>query len=266
MLVDYHVHTHFCGHARGSIEDLVLSAIQKGFSHLGIADHMPLTYTDDRALSMSPEELPFYVEQVLEMKEKYAGEISIRLGIEADYEPHTIDKIEKMIDSHPFDYVLGSVHFVDGWIFDDPRQMDKYERINLEEFYLRYYRILKEMAETGLYDILSHPDLPKKFGYRPNRDFGDAYREVLGSALENDMCYELNTSGLRWPASEIYPENSFIGIASELGIPVTLGSDAHCPEDIGSGFERAESLLREYGYCKIATFEKRRMNLVSLDS
>jgi len=264
MIVDYHVHTYLCGHARGSLSELVLSAIEKGFSEIGIADHMPLTYTDDRTLSMAFEDLPFYVEQVLKLKEEFKGRIKVKLGIEADYEPRTFDKIKDMIDSFPFDYVIGSVHVIDDWIFDDPRFLERYDEINLAEFYAKYFDLSFEMVETGAYDILAHADLPKKFGKIPDIDLTPYYRKLLSVVRKMKMSYEVNTAGLRWPVREIYPASEFVRIASDMRIPVTLGSDSHCPEDVGKDFEKAIFLIRKYGYKEIATYEGRKMKIVPL--
>jgi len=234
------------------MEDMVRHAISAGFEEIGFADHLPLTYTDDKTLSMSRDELSGYVEEVLRLKEIYSGQITVRLGIEADYYPPRMSEVEQMLSEHPFEYIIGSIHYMRDWIFDDPRYVGRFEQIDLNAFYAEYLDSLVEMVQTGLFDILAHPDLVKKFGHRASFDLQPYYRKILLAVKENHMCYEINTSGLRWPAGEMYPEPLFVRLGAELDVPVTLGSDAHCPEDIGKDFDKALKLLEESGYKEMA--------------
>ncbi|MFH1150513.1 MAG: histidinol-phosphatase HisJ family protein [Actinomycetota bacterium] len=259
MISDYHVHTALCGHARGTLDELVAAAIDKGFAEIGIADHMPLLYDDNPDLAMAREQLPRYVEQVLELKERSVGRITVRLGIEADYDAATMEERIVMMNAYPWDYVIGSVHVLDGWIFDDPRNLDRYRDIDLDEFYLEYLYAVESMVQTGLYDIIAHADLAKKFDMRASIDLRPHYRRLLEKVKAAGMCYEINTAGLRWPVAEMYPEPEFVRIAAELGVPVTLGSDSHSPDDIGRDFDRALELVRSAGYAELATFDGRKM-------
>ena len=263
-MFDYHVHTAMCGHARGTVEESVQSAVRKGFCEIGIADHLPLIYIDDPTLSMRPEDLPLYVDTVLGLKDRYQGEIEVRLGIEADYYPPTLGEVERMLETHPFDYVIGSVHMMGGWIFDDPREEERYKDVNIDEFYIAYLEAEKEMVATGLYDIVGHADLVKKFDRRASIDLNSYYRDLLSEMKQMGVCFEINTAGLRWPVGEIYPEPDFVRLGAEMGVPVTLGSDSHCPEDVGRDFDLSVELLRESGYTHVAAFKDRKMKLVPL--
>lgn len=264
MMFDYHVHTPMCGHASGTMEEAVQSAVRKGFSEIGIADHLPLLYMDDPTLSMRPEDLPLYIDTVLGLKDRFQGQIEVRLGIEADYYPPTLGEVERMLDAHPFDYVIGSVHILGDWIFDDPREEERYEDIDIDEFYIAYLEAEKEMVATGLYDIVGHADLVKKFDRRASIDLTPHYRELLSEMKRMGVCFEVNTAGLRWPVGEIYPEPDFVRLAAEMGVPVTLGSDSHCPEDVGRDFDLALELLRASGYGEAANFKGRKIKLVPL--
>lgn len=264
MIVDYHNHTYMCGHARGEIREIVESAISKGLAQIGIADHLPLLYTEDRSLSMAPEELPLYVEEVLGLRELYGDRIAVRLGIEADFHLPTLDGVAGMLESYPFDFVIGSVHIIGDWIFDDPREKHRYRNLDIDAFYLEYLKTECAMMDTGLFDILGHADLVKKFGHRPGTDLAPYYRELLEKTKAAGACYEVNTAGLRWPVNEIYPEPGFVKLGSQMSVPVTLGSDSHCPEDVGRDFDKALALIEDAGYSEIATFEGRRMSLVPI--
>jgi histidinol-phosphatase (PHP family) len=263
-MFDYHVHTSMCGHARGTMEEYVQSAIRKGLSEIGFADHLPLLYTDDVTLSMRPEDLQNYVDAVLDLKDRYRERIDVRLGIEADYYPETLRDVERMLEAHPFDYVIGSVHILGDWIFDDPREAERYEDVDIDELYIAYLEAEKEMVVSGFYDIVGHADLVKKFDRRASIDLTPHYRGLLSAMKKAGVCFEVNTAGLRWPVGEIYPEPDFVMLGSGTGVHVTLGSDAHCPEDVGRDFNQALKLLRDSRYTEAATFKNRVMKLVPL--
>jgi histidinol-phosphatase (PHP family) len=196
---------------------------------------------------------------VLEARERYRGRIKVRLGIEADFHQPTQQERLAMLSEYPFDYIIGSVHVLGDWIFDSPLEIHRYEEVELDDFYREYFAELLAMVKSGVYDIVGHPDLAKKFDKRPTIDLSPLYRELLLAMKEQRTCYEVNTAGLRWPARELYPEAPFVRMAAELGVPATLGSDAHCPEDIGRDFDKALDVLESAGYREIATFDARSM-------
>jgi len=264
LKVDYHVHTSMCGHATGTMEEYVEAAIALGLDEVGFADHLPLLYVDDPTLSMKPEELSVYVERVLSLKERYSDRIAVRLGIEADYYYETVDDVAKMLEAYSFDYVLGSVHIMSGWIFDDPRDIERYETLDVDELYHRYYDVERELARSGLYDVLSHPDLLKKFGHRPSKDLGSEVESLARELKEAGMCYEVNSAGLRWPAGEIYPSQQFVDAACRLDVPVTMGSDAHTPTDVGRDFDISLASIKAAGYEELATFDRRAIGMAPL--
>lgn len=261
MIADYHLHTFMCGHASGTPEEYVEAAIERGLAEVGFADHMPLVYAEDPDLAMAPDELPLYVERVLELQERFRGRITVRLGIEADYHPPTQAERAGMLSAFEWDYVIGSVHAVGDWIFDDPRHLEVYEDLDIDRFYVDYLRLVGAMADTGLYNTVGHPDLAKKFDFRPSIDLEPYYRALLEKVGAAGMCYEVNTAGLRWPAAEVYPEPAFVKLAASMGVPVTLGSDAHTPADVGRDFDRALELIRGAGYDEMACFENGAMRL-----
>lgn len=264
MIVDYHVHTFMCGHAGGTLDEMIEAAIARGLDEVGIADHMPLYYFEDPDLAMAPDELPLYVERVLELKERYRDRITVRLGIEADYEPGTQKMRAEILGQYQWDYVIGSVHILGDWVFDDPRRLERYQGLDVDQFYVDYLEAVGDMAETGLYNTVGHADLAKKFDVRAKIDLEPHYRELLAKVMDAGMCYEVNTAGLRWPVKEMYPAPDFVRIASEIGVPVTLGSDAHSPADVARDFDQAIALIRNTGYESIAAFEGGAMRLVPL--
>jgi len=262
-LVDYHLHTPRCGHAVGDLEEYVARALLLGLSEVGFSDHFPLLHLRDSTLSMSLEELPHYVEEVNHLAGSVSG-VRVRLGIEVDYVPGYVERTAEILSAYAFDYVMGSVHFLDGWGFDDPRYVEGYRGRDLYALWARYFQVLGDAAESGLFDVLAHPDLIKKFGYRPLGDVTPLYESCLDRVAAAGLAVEVSTAGLSKPVGEIYPGEEFLRLCRRREIPVTLGSDAHSPEEVGRFYGAAVELLRRVGYTEIAFFERRRMKLAPL--
>ncbi len=262
-LVDYHLHTPRCGHAEGSLEDYVLAGLERGLAEMGFADHLPLPHLADDSLCMSPEQLPVYIAEVRELAGRYP-EARLKLGVEADYIPTHLERISTQLAAHSFDYVLGSVHFVDGWGFDDPRYLDGYRDRDLFVLWRRYFELLGDAAESGLFDILAHPDLIKKFGMRPEQDLSETYEDCVQRIAAAGVAVEVSTAGLRKPAGEIYPGPEFLRLCCDAGIPVTLGSDAHSPSEVADAYEMLPEYLAACGCERIALYEDRVRELRAL--
>ncbi|MEW6726724.1 MAG: histidinol-phosphatase HisJ family protein [Bacillota bacterium] len=266
-LVDYHIHTSRCGHARGEIKDYVMTAVQMGFAEIGIADHIPLYWLPpaerDPQLAMADTELAAYVEEILALRKMFP-QIGIKLGIEADYVPGREDELRTILQAYPFDYVLGSVHYIDGWGFDNPDLVDGYARYDPDTLYGKYFMLVQNAARSNLFDAIAHPDLIKKFGCRPAADLGGLYHGTACMCAAANIAVEVNTAGLRAPVNEIYPSRTFLRYCRELDVPVILGSDAHAPGQVGAGFYQALELLNEVGYEEIALFEGRKRSKLKI--
>lgn len=258
MLIDYHIHTAMSD-ARGEFQDCIAAAHQNGLSEIGFSDHFNLR---KQGYSMSQTRLAEYVERVLTLKRN--ADFPIKLGLEVDFIPDMQNELADFLRSKSFDYFIGSVHFIDGWGFDSPRQIAEYQRWNIDELYRAYFGLIQQCAGSGLFDIIGHADLIKKFGYRAKNDLVPLYTETLDIIKENDVCVEVNTSGLRVPCMEIYPNRRFLEMCFDRGIKITLGSDAHCPEDVGRDFDQASKLIREIGFEKITRFTQRKPEAVNV--
>jgi histidinol-phosphatase (PHP family) len=264
LLVDYHVHTALCGHAVGELEDYVTVAVQRGLTELGFNDHAPVFEARDPELTMACHQLPEYVEQVRVLQKKHRRP-RIKLGIEADFIPGYEERLRRLLGQYEFDYVCGSVHIIGDWRFDDSRVYPEgYAERDRDEAYEQYFRLIRQSARSGLFDVLDHLDLIKKFDYWPSREIGHLLEETVQAIAAADVCVEVNTSGLRRPCAEIYPGKRILQLCHQHGIPVTLGSDAHSPREVGLGFDRAVELLRSVGYTQVATFLGRERKMVDL--
>ncbi len=264
---DYHIHTSRCGHAQGDVWQYVDSAVKKGFSEIGFADHAPMYWLPaserDPEIAMQDWELGEYISEVQEVATTNPH-LTIRVGIELDYILGYEKDAMAVLKDRPFDYVIGSVHFIDGWSFDHPAYIDEYKHRNIDEIYRRYFNLLSQAALSGMFDIMAHPDLIKKFGYYPNVCLEDFYHQAARSFAAGGVSVEVNTAGLRWNSKEIYPSLQFLKICHEEGVTASVGSDAHSPEQVGFAFAEAEELLIAAGYSEVALFEKRNRMMIKL--
>jgi histidinol-phosphatase (PHP family) len=262
-LPDYHVHTFRCGHAGGASQDFVLRGIERGLSEIAFTDHVPLYFLPperrDPRLAMREEQFEDYLREVEDLREEFRGRIPVRLGLEADYAEGHEEALAQWLARADWDLVLGSVHWVAGDWIDAPGSAARFEREGTEALYDEYYRLLARAAATGLFDVLTHFDLPKKHGHRPRAARLEAEEAALAAARGAGCAVEISSAGLRKPIAEIYPEPRLLQRIAALGIPVTFSSDAHAPAEVGWGYERTIAIAREAGIAEYVTFEKRRM-------
>lgn len=258
-MIDYHLHGNFCGHATGDLGEYVEAALSKGFVEIGFSDHLPKVVDPDPYHAMLEEKLPLYVEKVLSLREAYRGRITIKLGIEADYFVGHEVETRRLIAKYPFDYVLGALHFLGDWHFTSKQGLPRYESEDPAEAFPRYFELLKRMIGTGLFDIVAHPDALRRGAFKPARSLEKEHREVARLLREKGMALEINTAGVRRGVGSVYPERGFLEACAREGVPVTLGSDAHAPADVGRDFAAAYRLLSELGIAEVGTYERRRL-------
>lgn len=260
---DYHVHTFLCKHAEGQVYEYVESAIKKGVEQIGFAEHIPIRGLHDPDGRMRIDEFELYLKFIKEAQKKYK-EIKILLGIEADYMPVHMSFIEDFLNQYTFDFIIGSVHFIDEWDFTNPLYQKHYENYDIDHTYRQYYKLVREAAGTGLYDIIGHFDIPKKFGYRATVDLSRDINETLKIIKDNDLVLDVNTSGLRKPVKEIHPSEKILQQALEYNIPVILGSDAHQPSHVAYAFEETRDLLKKIGFSETCVYDKRKRKSIPL--
>lgn len=271
MLIDYHTHHARCGHAVGELEDYVRQGIAIGLSQLGLSDHMPLIHVDPASyypeMAMPMDELPRYVEECFALKQKYAGQIDIRIGMEGDYIEGYEKEIERLVRAYDWDYVIGSVHFLGEWDVTDFRQTHGWEGRDVFDVYARYYDAVIKAAATGFYDYIGHIDVIKRFGFKPPEDrLADVIaleHAALDAVKRHDLAIELNASGLRMPAQEMFPSRRMLEYCFAQGIPVTIGSDAHQPERLGQYLDQAREMLKDIGFRQLATFSGRKRQMIT---
>jgi histidinol-phosphatase (PHP family) len=270
MLTDYHTHL------RPDVADTpperffteqnvrryLAAASERGIEELGFSEHV---YRFREALQVwrhpfweecAQDRLDEYVEFVAGMKRDWPG---LKLGLEVDWIAGREEQISQLVDGRPWDYVIGSVHFVadravdhdgyDIWLTSSP-----------DEVWREYFEALGDAAGSGLFDVLAHPDLVKVWGRGrpdPPRPLREYYEIAIGRIAAADVAIEVSTAGLRKPVGEIYPARELLDMCVEAGKPVALSSDAHEPESIGHGYDRAVAYLRDAGVERVAVFEQR---------
>ena len=258
---DYHLHTPLCRHATGTPADYVQAAKEAGMTEIGFADHNPMpAYFDDWRMSI--EELPLYFEMV---ERAGSPDFPVRLGCECDFISGNERWIEELAGKAPWDYLIGSVHYIaPGWDVDNPKYIARFDEHSAEAVWDLYWKNYLRCIESGLFDFVAHPDLPKKFGHRPGGDLRRYYEPVIEALTRHGIAYEMNTAGMRKAVGEIYPAFQFVELARQAGVPMLINSDAHAPEEVGSGFDAARALAKQAGYTKVSRFKGRRRFEVDL--
>ncbi len=213
---------------------------------------------------MREDQFESYVAEVLSLREEFRGRIAVRLGLEADYAEGQEEALSAWLSRAPWDLVLGSVHFVAGDWIDAPGSAARFEREGTDRLYDEYYRLLAKAARSGFFDVLTHFDLPKKFGHRPSAPRESAEKEAIAAAREGSCAVEISSAGLRKPVAEAYPEARLLQEIVASGIPVTFSSDAHAPAEVGWGYEKTVELARRCGVRDFVTFEARRKTIHTL--
>lgn len=256
---DYHMHTPLCGHASGAPQAYAQHAVKAGLTQIGFSDHAPLLSHKDPTITMDLAELPAYHRMIEGVRLEFKDTLKVLVGIEADYIPGFEEQTRALLAGYPYDYVIGSVHFIEKWGFDDPIQMKEWDIRDVNEVYRDYNRLLRQSAQADMFDILAHIDLVKKFDFRPTVDMTGEIEENARVFKKSGVVIEINTSGLRKPVQEIYPSLHDLKLYCAQGIPITFGSDAHRPQDVGSHFDKGVELALAAGYTEYVLFEKRKI-------
>ncbi len=256
-VTSYHNHTNWSD-GSPTVAGQIQAARSLGLAELGISDHYTL-YPGGEQLewSMDLELLGDYVTHVRQAAVE-SKDLVVRLGVEADFFPETVEMVRERLAPYPWDYVIGSVHFADSfaidggggdWVGLSPDEVNEKWSI--------YWQRIRQMAESGVYDFVGHIDLPKKFGYRPTADLTALENAALDAIAAADMAIEINTSGWSLPAQEAYPSPKLLSEAKRRDIPLLINADAHFSEFLTRHFGRARSLAREAGYTELVRYEGR---------
>ena len=285
---DYHLHLHpHVGpgepegppqgeYPPGLIEAYVEAAALRGVGELGFTEHLYRCREAEPVLgrfwegedtpadlaSISAEmvaadrtlSLDAYVAAVTDAKQ--AG-LPVRLGLEVDFFPETIEAVAELIAPYPWDYLIGSVHWIGGWAIDASHSLYEFERRGVVAAWRQYFELEAQLAASGAVDVLAHVDVIKKYGLRPDADPRDWYDSVVAAAAASGTAVEVSSQGLRKPAREVYPAPAFLKRFHAAGVPITLASDAHTPDEAAWGHEEVVAAAKAAGYTTRLRFERR---------
>ncbi|HDS74503.1 MAG TPA: histidinol-phosphatase HisJ family protein [Firmicutes bacterium] len=257
-LVSYHGgHTLFDG--TGEPEAFVVRAIEQGFTAFGFSEHMPppdpYSYTDFPTFDEARHLFDGYVEEIFRLKSAYRDELPVLVGVEIEYLPDKESVITDFLNAYPFDYTVGSVHFIGNHTFDFSKEAyDAGVRAfgGMDPWVEEYYRLVRSLLDMGVTDVLGHLDIIKIFaddvaGYRSERVRG-AERETLEAALRAGVVLDVNARGLIKACAEVYPGPELLAEAQRMGVPATLGDDSHRVDQVGARLDQALDAIRAAGY------------------
>jgi histidinol-phosphatase (PHP family) len=258
------MHTPLCRHASGEPVDYARRAVELNLTEIGFSDHSPMRHDDFDDWRMRAGQLDEYVAKV-RLAQKQFPQLTIRLALEVDFLPGHEDWICELAARQPWDYLIGSVHYVsESWDIDNPAKLSEWKKRDAWKVWSNYFERLTLAAKSKLFDIIGHADLPKKFGIRPAQDCTPLYETFLDAVAQAGGAIELNTAGLRKDCKEIYPGRELLQRALLKHVPITFGSDAHAPGEVGLNFTEAVELARSVGYTETVRFHQRQRETVWL--
>ena len=252
-LIDYHLHVVAHGDRPMTVENILAYcdvARERGILQMGITEHD--RYLDDIDLAAFQE-----------AREK-SRDVELRLGIEIDFVPGNEERMQHDSTALPYDYVIGSVHRVDGEEVDHPDHTEIYERWDTYDLYEAYYANVRAAALSGRFDVLGHPDLIKIFRNFPEQDITGMLEETADAVAESGIVVDVNAAGLRKPVGEIYPSRKLLEMFHRRNVPIVLSSDAHAPDQVGMGYEKSIPLVRDVGYRELVTFSNHERGTLAL--
>jgi len=256
VIVDYHMHLRApdesIDHTVAAVERYVEAAAERGIDEIGFSEHV-YYFKQTRSLWSAPyhvercnHDLDEYVDAVVEAKR--LG-YRVKLGLEVDYEPELEEETSELLSPYPWDYLIGSIHFLNGHGIDAEPSL--VEAVGVVEAWRRYYETLGHAAASGLFDVLAHPDVVKMFGPEIEWDW-----EAVASSLDGARL-EVSSAGLHKPHGKLYPNPELLSAARARKIPITLASDAHVPKNLGRDLDRAIEHARAAGYETVTVFDRR---------
>lgn len=266
MIVDQHVHLENGPHTpddypREWLERFLETARRRGVDRIGLVEHGYRFLEADGLLPLPWAEARCHhrVERYFSFVERMRQEgLPVAAGIEMDYWPGHEEGIRRFLDRHPWDFVLGSVHFVGEFGVDLDPSPEVWQERGETPIWEGYFALSERAVQSGLFDVLTHPDLPKLFGRRQPSGLEHWFPRLAEALRRADMAIECNSKGLRRPIGELYPVVEYLRATRDAGVPLSLGSDAHEPESVGQDFDRARDWARRAGYAEAVHFLGRR--------
>ncbi|MDI1464557.1 histidinol-phosphatase [Catellatospora sp. KI3] len=281
---DYHVHLHPHEprpetspppgqYPPGHVDAFVERALSRGATEVGFTEHLYRFVEFAPAIEgfwaggsrqdLTEQSRQMYYDELNLHLDRYVEAVTgardrglpVRLGMEVDWFPAHADRIAAILAQYPFDYLIGSVHWVGEWALDHPAVTYEYERRGVRRAYEDYFALVTELAEAGVVQVLGHADVVKKFGHRCEQEPVDLYERLVAAAVRGGVAVEVNSAGLRKRIAEPYPAPTLLRMCHEAGVPITLASDAHEPHEAADRFDEIIRYARAAGYRERLAFD-----------
>ena len=269
--IDYHMHFEYGDYDLAWAEKFFTAARRRGIDEIGISEHSHTfpefqtlydadVLTDDSPIGVFQKQwlkknkfkhtLDDYFRFMTELRKKHHVLIGIEVCNFRDQ-----DAVRRILKDYPFDYIIGSVHFLNGWGFDASALAWHWDEVDLAEYYERYTQEAISLCKTGLYDVLGHPFNLGLFGHEPSFAVDEYCRKVAAAMVTNDMAVDVNTGSLyRYPVQKIMPIPEFMEAARGENLSIITSSDAHEPEDCGRAIDEATAYAKSFGLTRLTTF------------
>jgi len=247
----YHCHSTWSD-GNNTVRDMVLEAIDLGFTDIGFSDHLVLhpTIAEIDWSIRDAEELQHYVEDVYTEQIRNRDQINVKLGLEIDFFPENsrISELYEILDIFNFEFLIGSVHMLDefpiDYMYTDWKKLSQSE---INAYFIKYWQNIKLLAESDYFDCVGHLDIPKIFNAKADIDLTKYIEDAVQAIHTSGMAVEINTAGLDKPCKELYPSADILKLVAEANIPVIINDDAHDLEQLGRHYGEAEELLKASG-------------------
>ncbi len=260
MPVDYHLHSQFSGDSKTTLDAICSAAIARGLKEIAITDHMDYSYPDihpDHQIA----DIDHYINTIAQYQQKYAGQLTIRTGIEIGMEPHHLEACDRFLQQYPFDFVIGSIHECQG--LPASKAVFFEHRTKAQAYETYYATILECIQHFDNFDVIGHLDYCKRYypgDYMPGDHLiaQPLIEEILRTLIAKGKGIEVNTSGFRHTSHMCMPHYDILALYRQLGgTRITIGSDSHRDEFVGFHADDAAAQLKQLGFTHISTFEKR---------
>lgn len=265
ILADVHNHTH-ASHGKASVAEMYAAAKERGLAVYGFSEHSPRPEAYSYPVEYREhlrDSFVRYASEVMQLR-ALSGTPRVLFGMELDWFPSERAFMEAAVAAYPFDYIIGGIHFLGAWGFDFTQDDWKVSPQQCAARYENYFRTLADMARSGLVNVAAHPDIIKLYTVDVFRQWVvqpqslALVAEALTALRDNGVAMEISSAGLRKPCKEIYPGPEIMGLASEIGVRISFGSDAHCANTPAYAFDQLEAYARSYGFTSSVVFENRK--------
>jgi histidinol-phosphatase (PHP family) len=268
MLATYHNHTTWSD-GKHTVADHLSWCARHNVGELGISDHLAVHPSGrDQPWAIPTAQLGAYHAALVELaaQQEQLGGTVLRVGVEADYYPGHEAAIAQMLGDFEWDYIIGSVHEVNGFTVDmSAAAWAKLDPARREDIHRQYWENMRGLAQCGLFDVVAHIDLPKKFGFLPQSDLSALIDGALDAIADASLVVEINTAGWHKPCRDAYPTLNILRGCVARNIAVTLSADAHRSEHLLRDFFAAAQRLRDAGGTRIARFAQRAVRHEPID-